>query len=392
MASPQQTAPSVAEIENISKLQQPVIRNLQITQCYYELSKAFALRTGASANWCTFAVWASKQAGQTIRREDLLRILEARLKLEPEVQQALNLIATLAKKLGTRQNFEQIRSSAIGILLNKVVDRASQAVSRGNKKVFEEIARQFAHFIATCFTDITYSKSKIDDFCAQLITGDPPNGQAYLCTAFTRYYESFFMEDLKQKAELQFLANLEIGFHEQTRLQPEIEESLNAASIDPVQVKDHLLRLLFPDKDYVGQFWLFLQNFFQKTALLNKAIETFVFRAQVHLRKLLTFHMMTITVPPDRCLRLGQDLTSEFPVYLKELIHPDLLSLLKKIDPTQNSVVQSGATDWANLLERLHYIADLFRCYFDASELFDPPFTEGQTLVLKAGKLPDGRL
>ncbi len=385
MTLPQPTAPTVAEIERISLFQEPVVRNLKITQCYYELSKAFLARTGSYANWCTFAVWASKQAGQTIRREDLIRTLEAKLKMEPEVAEALGLIATLAKKLGARQNFEQIRNSALGSLLVSVVDKASNAVSRGNKKVFEEIAREFARFMASCYYDTTYSQAKIDAFCAQLLSGDPPNGQAYLRSAFRRYYESFFIEDPKQKAELQLLANLEIGFHEQTRLQPEIAASLNAAAIDSKLVKERLLRILFPNQDYIGRIWLFFQSLFQKTGLLDKAIETLVLKAQIHLRKLLTFHLMTITIPPDRCLRLGQDLTTDFPVYFKELVYPDLLALLKKIDPTQNSLIQSGATDWANLPERLHYIADLFRCYFDAKELFDPPFTEDETLVIKAG-------
>jgi hypothetical protein len=69
-------APTVADVERIAALTDPVGRNLQITQCYCELSRAFAARTGAGpANWCTFATWASKQAGQTIREEDLARRL-----------------------------------------------------------------------------------------------------------------------------------------------------------------------------------------------------------------------------------------------------------------------------------------------------------------------------
>src|ERR671919_1377411 len=70
-------APTVAEVERIAALTDPVVRNLQITQCYCELSRAFAARTGGGpANWCTFATWASKQAGQTIRREDLAHALD----------------------------------------------------------------------------------------------------------------------------------------------------------------------------------------------------------------------------------------------------------------------------------------------------------------------------
>ena len=68
------TAPTVAAVERIAALDDPVVRNLQITQCYSELSRAFAARIdGGPANWCTFATWASKQAGQTIRGEDLAR-------------------------------------------------------------------------------------------------------------------------------------------------------------------------------------------------------------------------------------------------------------------------------------------------------------------------------
>ena len=49
---------------------EPVVRNLRITQCYHALSAAVAERISPGANWCTFATWASRQAGQTIRGED----------------------------------------------------------------------------------------------------------------------------------------------------------------------------------------------------------------------------------------------------------------------------------------------------------------------------------
>src|SRR4051812_6488374 len=67
--------PTVADVERISALSHPVLRNLCITQCYFELSAVFVERTGSGANWCTYATWASKQAGQTIRKEDLQRRL-----------------------------------------------------------------------------------------------------------------------------------------------------------------------------------------------------------------------------------------------------------------------------------------------------------------------------
>jgi hypothetical protein len=46
--------------------------------------------------------------------------------------------------------------------------------------------------------------------------------------AFTRYARVAEVSDDRARAELLLLANLEIGMHEQTRLQPEIRESLDA--------------------------------------------------------------------------------------------------------------------------------------------------------------------
>ena len=67
---------SLAEIDTIGACPHPVLRNLRITQAYYELSTATARRIGSTANWCTFATWASKQAGQSIRGDDLGRKIE----------------------------------------------------------------------------------------------------------------------------------------------------------------------------------------------------------------------------------------------------------------------------------------------------------------------------
>ena len=385
-------APTVAAVNTIASQHHPIVRNLQITQCYYELSTAFVQRTGPVANWCTFATWASKQAGQTIRKQDLLRTLEALLKLEPEVEQTLSLVVTLAKQLGTRLGGEQIRQLALASLVKATAERAGDAVSRGNKKVFEEIALEFACFIATCFKDTIYTEAHIDDFCSQLQPGPPPEGQEYLRQAFRNYYQALFEEDAKKRAELQLLANLQVGFHEQTRLQPEIAESLNAVVIDPQDVKDTLMLLLFPKTTLQGWWRQVLQGFLQQTSVLERTIKTLVQQVQRHLRRILTIHLMTLTLPPDQRLRLGFDLTTTFPDCLKELANESLLTLLVQVDPTQNSVRQSGAIDWADLPERMHFIADLFRCYHEAKDLLQPPFTPDQAKAIKEGNVPGGRL
>jgi hypothetical protein len=51
-------------------LADPAVRNLQITQCCCELSRALAARTGGGpANWCRVATWALQAGRPTIRKE-----------------------------------------------------------------------------------------------------------------------------------------------------------------------------------------------------------------------------------------------------------------------------------------------------------------------------------
>src|SRR4026207_824707 len=83
--APTQNSPSVDEVKRIALMPDPVIRNLRITECYFRLAGAMTQRTGQCANWCTFATWASKQAGQTIRGEDLLDRIESHAKSDVQI-------------------------------------------------------------------------------------------------------------------------------------------------------------------------------------------------------------------------------------------------------------------------------------------------------------------
>src|SRR5215203_6076072 len=134
------SSPTVEDVKRIAATTDPVLRNLQITECYCELSTAFAKRTGIMANWCTFATWASKQAGQTIRRDDLKKTLETLLKNDEGIEATLSFLVSLAKQFGANESLEQLRQSSIAVMLHDAANRAADAVSRGNKKVFEEIA------------------------------------------------------------------------------------------------------------------------------------------------------------------------------------------------------------------------------------------------------------
>jgi hypothetical protein len=386
------TTPTIETVQQISLLTDPVNRNLQITTCYHELSMAFANRTGIVANWCTFATWASKQAGVTIRGEDLKRRLEEELAIEPEVQGILGQVSVHSKKLDTGSYHQNINIPALKKIAESAKQRAGDAVARGNKKVFEEIGLEFARFMSTCLKDQEYRQTTIDDFCKMLRPGPPPNGQEQLIAAFRAYYKAFFETDPKVQDELIFLANIAIGFHEQTRLQPEIAESLDAANIDPQQIKNHLTDLLVKSKNLKDKIIYFFKWLIGETKLFKDAIDKFVLVAEKHIRAIITKHLMTLTLPPNNCLHLGEDLISSYPENLHTIKNADLISLLKQFKPAIDVVDGAGCKDWADLKQRIHFIANLFRCYHENKDLFNAPFTDEQLAVIKAGGFPSGRL
>lgn len=390
--------PLIADVERITALADPVIRNLQITQCYAELSQAMTQRSGLAANWCTFATWASKQAGQTIRKQDMQQALQQTVNTSPDTQQAGEKLDAAAWHVNAHPASAAAAPARQAVLWGAggplvAMERASDAVARGNRKVFAEIGFEFARFFQLCLHDETFDAAKIERFCAALRPGDPPEGQRYLRQAFTRYYRSFFEADAKRRAELVFTANLEIGFHEQTRLQPEIAEALEAAfADDPQVVADQLVKALLSYRGWVLRLFLLVARLLRLRTVFDLAAEEFLRAARQQARLLLTKTMMMLSLPRGELLRLGQDLSGEYPASLRQIDDPELRALLAAVDPTPNSLGETGALDWANLAERLHFIADLFRSHQEVAALFDPPFSAEQIALLKAGQIPGGEL
>jgi len=385
--------PTVAEVDRIAALADPVIRNLQITQCYHELALTMAARTGVCANWCTFATWASKQAGQTIRREDLARALQDAFGSAPAPVQAMRDLISFAQAFGSKRSRSQVQALVTGLLSPRAaIERASEAVARGNKKVYEEIGREFARFYATCLHDAAFDAEKIARFCEDLRPGEPPDGQQALRQAFTYYYRAFFESDPKTRAELTLLANIEIGFHEQTRLQPEIAEAIDAALIDRQQFRQQVIKALFPWSGWFARGRLLVGRLLDRPSPLDALIDVLLAEARRRAHFVVTEYLMTIGLPHGVRLRLGDDLPGPFPASLRQIALPDLRALLERLDPTPDSTRDTGAADWASLPDRLHFIIDMFRCYHEAPDLFEAPFSAQQVALLKAGRLPPGRL
>jgi hypothetical protein len=384
---------SQTEIDRISQIDDPALRNLQITQSYSELSRGLTARTGFSANWCTFATWASKQAGQSIRKEDLRRTLENIFQEIAAELRAAEERAVEARVVSAERSPEAFQTRVQRALdFRLAVDRVSEAVGRGNKKVFEEIGREFARFAAEFLNDTMPDSVKLEQFCAGLRPGEPPDGQRYLQQAFRRYYQAFFVDDARQRAELLLTANLEIGLHEQTRLQPEIAEALEAGLGNITLFANRLLAAGYGLAGWLAfSKWLGRRLLGQVTAF-DRALQELLGAARLAVRRAITDTLMTIHLPPDLTVKLGDDLKASFPEILHHPEDPDLCSLLAQIDRTPDSSAGSGAQDWASLPDRLNFICDLFRCYQERRSLFDAPFSAEQVAEIKAGRLPGGQL
>jgi hypothetical protein len=387
-----EAAPTVADVERVAALADPVVRNLQITQCYCELSRAFAgLTGGGPANWCTFATWASKQAGQTIRKEDLAQTFE---RLFGRSRQATSVgnaavasMAALRRKRGPERLWEALWKA---LRPTAAFDRASDAVARGNRKVFEEIGREFARFLALPRTSGAIDPVALGAFQDSLRPGDPPAGQDQLRQAFRSYAAACGESHRKARAELMLLANLAIGWHEQTRLQPEITDALDAPIEEPVKLRRDVLRELLRSRIGLA-LRLLLELLPGRTSATKNTLDELDRHVKRIAHEAITELLMTLSLPGET-LSLGLDVPGSFPADLETIDNPGLAALLGRIDPTPHTTRGSGADDWSNLTQRIHFIADLFRVYQQRPALMSEPFTAEQVAVIKAGGRPAGPL
>ena len=363
----------MADIQRIVAIASPVVRNLEITYCYSRLAAACATRNGEGANWCTYATWASRQAGRTIRGEDLLENLGHRLGRNRWV---LHPIATFWRRLLRRGLFQ--RDTRIGRLTHELhtpfdaFERASDAVARGNLKVFEEIGLQFARYLHDCPPDLR--------------SGDPPEGQRLLSQAFARYESLRFERDPKRRAELALLANLEIGLHEQTRLQPEILVALDTASATPQDLGRRVLEALFPS---ATRWWPIVRRPAAGTiGVVARAIQRAASRLA---REAITDSFMVLALP-GRVLALGTHLADAYPDSLAEPTDAELNELLARFEPVAPQPDDCGARDWSDIHQRMHYIVHLFRTFQLSEQLSQPPFKPDQVASFSRGVIPEGEL
>jgi len=242
---------------------------------------------------------------------------------------------------------------------------------------------QFARYLHEVPPAAGADSSQLRAFLDGLAPGEPPDGRRYLHQAFTHYTRAVATTDEQARGQLLLLANVEIGMHEQTRLQPEIREALDA----PYDVK----------QDLGGRLLLVLAPWWRRPVprVLAKPAGVLGARAQRGLadmlREIITRSLMVISLP-GRVLYLGAHLEEPFPAALAELTDAELSALLGSLEPKLPTVDDAGARDWADFDQRMHYVAHLFRAFHLHEELRGPPFTVEQVKAFTAGTIPDGEL
>ena len=319
------TIPNRDEVARVARMTDLAARNREVTLGYARFAARLRETLGEEATWPAMAVWASAQAGQTIRKEDLLRTLERRLGDTEEVRELVHGPVKLAAQVVLR-----------GILEMDPFRRSSGAVARGNIKVYEEIGAEFARFLG--------EGSEVK--------------AAGLGEAFAALREAMAQPPGKGRAELVLLANLRIGWHEQMRLQPEIEEAVDGSVWDLVEVKQRLVERLVPGGRLLNR--------------MGERVEALLERAQKLVREIITERMMVIELPGET-LRLGEDLTGQYPETLQRIEHPELAALIARVDPGADTLRASGARDWTDFAERMNFIAELFRSRQHQARLFEMP-------------------
>src|SRR5262245_18055408 len=381
----------------------PVLRNLQITQCYAELSTAMRARTGTGADWCTFATWASRQAGSTIRGEDFLDALDRVLGRRSWI---LAPLGSISRRLLRKGLFQP--DTRLGHVVAEIhtpfdaFERASKEVAIGNLKVFAEIGHQFARFIATVRVDAAEDSPEFLEFAAGLRPGPPPDGQTYLREAFAHYQHQRHESDAGARAAWILLANLKIGLHEQMRLQPQITAAVDAPIVTAEDLGGRVLGVLIPRSrrwPHMAQGPLTRVVGWLAGRIRRESIEV--------TREIVTQALMVLTVPLDSdgsrprsgqspavtytALALACGLDVAVPPLLRGA-RPFLDSFVEAYDPCPPGGTQCGAKDWCDLSQRMHYIVHLFRAYAQTASLFVPPFTPAQVTSVRDGILPEGDL
>jgi len=373
------------DIAKISGLQDAVLRNLYITQRYHDLSDALTATIGGpNVNWSTFATWASKTAGQSIRNEEVPPFVEDLVgDAEDDAMHRLGKIAAIIDDIIPTTGFH---ASFLLAPVKETIGTVSKSIGDGNLKVFAELAPLFVQFVQA----MQASPPTPATLAGFIETLDPrptaDGGQDMLRKAFGNYYQAILERDDVEKARLVLAGNCQIGVHEQTRLQPQIAEAMDAP-IDTI-LKKHLHGSLD-----TGAGKGILQRLI---GAIEAPLDDLVDVVEDLWERVATRYLMNLALPGGAELPLGRNIPKDaaaqafLPPALQNVTAPDdLVAIIKQYDRARGtSDVGSGSVDWRVMDDRMNFIVNLFRSRQVDAPLLGQPFSDAQRALIEQGQVP----
>lgn len=361
-----------ADVDRVVNQRNLLLRNVQITQGYHEVAQMLGQFLGFdNVNWFAFGTYASKTAGRAIRHETLPRPLKSALIRSAGYE---NTHIYLDRALGDGE-----RPSLADNRVSLSLERVSLLLSRGNLLIFGELAWPFVDMVNQFGQTPRPEPRRFGQFLDRhFIPGHfDEGGQDWLRESLNAFYEARFTADKKRKTELIFLGNILLALHEQSRLQPVIEEALGAPF-------DEMTKGLIPETN--KELGLLRRR------LADRAVN---FSREMMLRSV-TRMMMAYSLP-HREMKLGQNVVAptgliNFPPNLLILEHPRCRQIVQQFDVGLDTLAGSAAGNWGALDDRMRFVISFFRSYQREKRLFTPPFLETQAAAIKAGHFPGGKL
>jgi hypothetical protein len=280
----------------------------------------------AGANFHTWAVWGSREAGTTITRRDLPG-------LRTTVGVACALVGILLGVAIGDLRLAAVLCLAFGAFgtwgVHVELEKARAHISHGNRIVLEEIGDATLRFVAA-HRRSHEADDALDRFFAELTPGPTADGgQDLLSQAFRAYDRASRVSDREHRHQLVFAANCFAVWHEHIRLQRDIARAI------PLLLRGSVTRRLLD------------------------------FRVGVE-------H-----------LHVGRDLTSAdgvpWPATLTALSEPlaaQAVKALRHAKRPSDDLAGSAASSWAALDQRMNYVVDLFRSRHLEPRVFDDPYPD----------------
>jgi hypothetical protein len=252
-------------------------------------------------------------------------------------------------------------------------------LSQGNLLIFSELAPPFVNLVNRFGDQLRPNPAQFTQFLDEHFTPAPfaEGGQAWLRESMTAFYHSRFAENARRKAELVFLGNILLALHEQSRLQPLIEKALAVPF-------DVFFEGMLPEADQEAR------------GLRKKLVDRSVNISREMVLRSVTRMWMSYTLP-HREMKLGQNVVAptgliNFPRDLLVIENTRCHEIIQKFDVGLHTLSGSAAGNWGRLQDRMQFIIAFFRSYQREKRLFLPPFLENQTVTIKEGHFPGGKL